>query len=164
MNETFRVYTHHDVFGLEFGGALKNVIAIAAGIVDGVKLGDNSKAALLTRGIAEITRLGIALGAHKETFSGLSGIGDLITTCFSPHGRNLSVGRKIGRGMKLKAVLESSESVAEGIPTAKAVDKLRREHKIELPICRQVYLMLFRNKKPKKAVSELMLRPPKSES
>lgn len=163
MNSAFRVYTHDDIIGVELGGALKNVIAIASGIIDGLKLGDNSKAALITRGVAEITRLGMTMGAKKETFGGLSGIGDLVTTCYSPHGRNLAVGKKLGQGKSLKSILESNATVAEGVPTAKAVYSLQKTHGIETPICKEVYLILFRNKPPKKALQELMTRPPKQE-
>ncbi len=159
----FRVYTNTDVVGVELGGALKNVIAIAAGICDGLGFGDNAKAALLTRGIAEISRLGAALGARKTTFSGLSGIGDLIVTCISPYGRNRSVGEQIGRGKTLRQILDEMEMVAEGVWTTKSVNQLSRQVGVEMPIADEVYRVLFKNKKADKAVRDLMMRGMKAE-
>ena len=128
----FRVYTNTDVIGVELAGATKNVIAIAAGILDGLAAGNNAKAALVTRGLVEITRLGIAMGARAETFQGLAGLGDLITTCVSPEGRNRTVGERIGKGMQLDEILASMDSVAEGVPTTKALVTLARRHQVEM--------------------------------
>ncbi|MBI4711742.1 MAG: NAD(P)-dependent glycerol-3-phosphate dehydrogenase [Planctomycetes bacterium] len=164
MNEYFRVYTQGDVVGVETAGAVKNIIAIAAGIVDGLGLGDNAKSALLTRGMVEIARLGEAMGARKETFFGLAGIGDLITTCISPHGRNRAVGLRLGKGETLKHILASMEQVAEGIWTTKAALKLAKQYKVEMPITGEVYNVLFKSKDPKKAVYSLMTRKPKAEN
>ena len=161
--EYFRPYTSDDVTGVELGGALKNVIGIAAGISDGLGFGDNAKSALITRGLAEITRLGRAMGARQSTFAGLSGIGDLITTCISPHGRNHRCGAEIGRGKTLKQVLESTEQVIEGVWTCRSVRKLAASHGVEIPICEQVYRVLFRRKSPANAVKDLMLRRPRPE-
>ncbi|MBI2560103.1 MAG: NAD(P)H-dependent glycerol-3-phosphate dehydrogenase, partial [Planctomycetes bacterium] len=149
--------------GVELGAALKNVIAIAAGICDGLGFGDNSKAALITRGLAEITRLGIAMGAKKSTFSGLTGLGDLITTCVSPYGRNRFVGEQIGKGRKLKEILSEMEQVAEGVLTTKSVCALADKYKVEMPITSEVYKTLFEDKSPLQAVNDLMMRTPKSE-
>jgi len=161
--ELFRVYTNNDLIGVELGGALKNVVAIAAGICDGLKLGANSKAALLSRGIWEISRLGEAMGAKRQTFFGLSGIGDLITTCYSPDGRNLFVGREIGKGKKLKSILRDMVQIAEGIWTTKAVLTLMKKFNVDMPIAKEVYRVLFKNKKPLDAVRDLMTRVPKPE-
>ena len=161
--ESFRIYNSTDVTGVELGGALKNIIAIAAGISDGLGFGTNSKAALLTRGLVEITRLGVAMGAKKETFWGLSGLGDLVTTCINPHGRNRWFGEQIGKGKKAAQVLKSTEMAIEGVPTAKSAYELARRYKIEMPITEQVYKIIYKNKSPKIAVRELMLRPRKSE-
>lgn len=163
MNSYFRVYHSDDILGVEYGGALKNVIAIGAGIVDGAGFGDNTKAAIMTRGIAEISRLGISLGARPETFSGLSGMGDLIVTCMSKHSRNRFVGEQIGKGKKLKQVIESMNMVAEGVETCKSVYELTTEHKILAPICHGVYEILFEEKDPIKSTYELMTRDMKSE-
>ncbi|MCK9280911.1 MAG: NAD(P)H-dependent glycerol-3-phosphate dehydrogenase [Melioribacteraceae bacterium] len=163
MNSYFRVYHSDDMLGVEYGGALKNVIAIGAGIVDGAGFGDNTKAAIMTRGIAEISRLGISLGAKPETFSGLSGMGDLIVTCMSKHSRNRFVGEQIGKGKKLKNVIESMNMVAEGVETCKSVYKLTTEHNILAPICHGVYEILFEEKDPIKSTYELMTRDMKSE-
>ena len=163
MNSYFRVYHSDDILGVEYGGALKNVIAIGAGIVDGAGFGDNTKAAIMTRGIAEISRLGISLGAKPETFSGLSGMGDLIVTCMSKHSRNRFVGEQIGKGKKLKHVIESMNMVAEGVETCKSVYELTTEHKILAPICHGVYEILFDEKDPIKSTYELMTRDMKSE-
>ncbi len=164
MNNRFRVYTHYDTIGVELGGALKNVIAIAAGICEGLKLGDNARAALLSRGIIEMARLGTALGAKKPTFFGLTGIGDLITTCASPYGRNRSIGLRIGRGETLARILKRMKQVAEGVWTTRAVFQLAKRHRIEMPITQEVYKVLFKTKKPIKAMQDLMQRTPKSET
>lgn len=162
-NSYFRVYTSEDVIGCELGGSLKNVIAIAAGIIDGLKLGDNSKAALITRGLAEITRLGIALGANPLTFSGLSGLGDLVVTCMSKHSRNRFVGEKIGKGYSLKEVISSMNAVAEGVDTTISAYQLGSKYNVDLPITRKVYEILFQDLNPKTAISYLMLRETKAE-
>ncbi len=162
--ETFRIYTSGDIVGVELGGALKNVIAIAAGMCDGLKLGDNAKAALLSRGIVEMARLGVTLGARRETFFGLSGIGDLITTCYSPHGRNLRVGREIGAGKTLKQVLDGMVMVAEGVWTCRAACELGKQHQLSLPITEEVHAVLYQDRDPKLGVRNLMMRPHKSEA
>lgn len=159
----FRIYTSQDVLGVELSGALKNIIAIAAGILDGLQAGDNAKAALVTRGLVEITRLGVALGARPETFGGLAGVGDLITTSVSPHGRNRTAGERIGRGLAVEQVIAESPAVIEGIPTTKAVLDLAHRRKVEMPITRAVYDILFEKKPPLVAITELMNRPPKAE-
>ncbi|MEW6027328.1 MAG: NAD(P)H-dependent glycerol-3-phosphate dehydrogenase [Planctomycetota bacterium] len=162
-NEYFRVYTQDDVVGVETAAAVKNIIAIAAGICDGLGLGDNAKSALLTRGMVEISRLGEALGGNKKTFFGLAGIGDLITTCISPHGRNRAVGVRLGKGETLKQVLKTMQQVAEGVWTTRAAVKLARRYKVEMPITNEVYKILFKDKDPMKAVYTLMTRKPKTE-
>jgi glycerol-3-phosphate dehydrogenase (NAD(P)+) len=159
----FRVYTHRDVLGVELGGALKNVIAIAAGICDGLGFGYNTRAALITRGIAEITRLGEQMGADKRTFSGLSGLGDLILTCTSTLSRNYTVGMKLGEGMKLADILSTTRSVAEGIATSQSAFELSRRHGVEMPIVEQVYRVIYENAGPAEAVKTLMTRSLKSE-
>lgn len=159
----FRVYRHRDVLGVELGGALKNVIAIAAGICDGLGLGYNARAALITRGIAEIARLGEQMGADKRTFSGLSGLGDLILTCTSPLSRNYTVGMKLGEGMKLADILSVTRSVAEGIATSKSAYELSRRHAVEMPIVEQVYRVISGDAGPAEAVTTLMTRSLKSE-
>ena len=159
----FRVYTNDDVVGVELAGAIKNVIAIAAGIVDGLGAGNNAKAALVTRGLVEIQRLGVAMGAHEDTFHGLAGVGDLITTCVSPEGRNRSVGEQIGKGKKLQDILDSMNSVAEGVPTTDAVRELARRMKVDMPITEAVHAVLFENKDVLQAITELMTRDPKPE-
>ena len=163
INERFRVYTHDDVTGMELGGALKNVIAIAAGCCDGIGFGDNTKAALCTRGVAEMARLGVAMGARPETFYGLSGIGDLIVTAFSRHSRNRSFGERLGKGETLEQILASTKTVAEGVKTAKSVVQLAERLQVELPICRQVHAILYAGKSPKQAVRDLMSREAKPE-
>lgn len=163
MNPFFRVYASEDIIGVELGGSLKNVIAIAAGICDGAELGDNTKAALLTRGIAEITRLGAAIGAEPKTFSGLTGIGDLIVTCYSTHSRNRFVGEQIGKGKKLQDILKDMVMVAEGIKTAESAYQLSIKYNVETPIIEKVYNILFNNENPKNAVNELMTREAKIE-
>lgn len=161
---TFRVYTHSDVLGVEFGGALKNIIALAAGICDGVGFGDNTKAALMTRGLAEITRLGVAMGAEALTFAGLSGMGDLIVTCISKHSRNRYVGEQVGRGRTLDEVLRQMVMVAEGVRTTKSAYFLARRQKVDMPITEKVYKVLFEHEAPRAAVADLMTREPKSET
>lgn len=159
----FRVYYTTDIIGVELGGALKNVIAIGAGIADGADFGDNTKAAIMTRGIAEISRLGIAMGADPLTFSGLSGMGDLIVTCMSKHSRNRYVGEQIGKGNKLKAVIKSMNMVAEGVETCRSVFELSRKHLVTTPIADAVHQVLFEDKDPIKATYELLSRDRKSE-
>ncbi len=161
--ERFRVYTHNDAIGVELGGALKNVISIAGGIVDGLGFGDNTKAALLTRGIVEMGRLGEAMGGQRVTFFGLSGIGDLITSCISKHGRNRAVGERLGRGEKLEHILAGMQQVAEGVRTSKAVKLLAEREQVEMPICAEVYAILFEEKDPARAVRDLMTRHLKDE-
>ncbi len=163
ITERFRVYTNTDVIGVEIGTSVKNVIAIAAGICDGLGFGDNSKAALITRGLAEMMRLGVAMGGQRDTFSGLAGLGDLITTCVSPYGRNRLVGEQIAKGKKLSQILEEMDQVAEGILTTKSVCKLADKYNVEMPITKEIYNALFEDKDPIKAVNELMVREPKSE-
>ncbi|MCI0449180.1 MAG: NAD(P)-dependent glycerol-3-phosphate dehydrogenase, partial [Chlorobi bacterium] len=162
-NRHFRVYGSTDVLGVELGGALKNVIAIAAGIAHGAGFGDNTKAAIMTRGIKEITRLGVKLGANENTFIGLSGIGDLIVTCMSPLSRNRFVGEEIGKGKKLKQILAEMKMVAEGVATTESTHGLAKKLRVELPITEQVYKMLFHGKNPHKATEELMTRGLKKE-
>ena len=163
-NNYFRTYTSDDVAGVETGGALKNVIALAAGIIDGINLGDNAKAALITRGLAEIRRIGVAKGANPHTFSGLSGLGDLFVTCNSQLSRNRRVGEYIANGMTLQEVTEKHRFVAEGVPTAISARELAIKMNVELPIIEKVNEVLFRGKKPIEAVTELMTRSSKSES
>jgi glycerol-3-phosphate dehydrogenase (NAD(P)+) len=160
---TLRIYTNTDVIGVEFGGSVKNVIALACGICDGLKLGTNAKAALLTRGLGEITRLGMALGARRETFYGLTGLGDLVTTCFSPNSRNRGVGEALGRGEKIKDILGGMDAVAEGVVTVRAVYRLAQKKKMDMPIVTQVYKIIFENKSAAHAMKDLMGRSLKSE-
>ena len=160
----FRVYTNPDAIGVELAGATKNVIAIAAGMLDGLAAGNNVKAALVTRGLVEITRLGMAMGALESTFTGLAGLGDLMTTCVSPEGRNRTVGEQIGKGKKLADVLARMDSVAEGVPTTKAVVELARRYNVEMPITQAVYEILFDGKDCIHALTDLMTRGPKPES
>ena len=159
-----RVYTSGDMLGVELGGALKNVIALGAGLSDGLGLGYNAKAALLTRGIVEMARLGVAMGAKKQTFFGLSGIGDLITTTTYPTGRNLSVGRALGEGKKLEEILGSMHSVVEGVWTTKAALALARKHRVDMPITEELHKILHEGKSPKDALRDLMKRDQKAES
>lgn len=163
MNPSFRIYTNKDVVGVELGGSLKNVIAIASGISDGVGFGDNTKAALLNRGIVEITRLGTAMGADRITFAGLSGMGDLIVTCTSRHSRNRYLGEQIGKGKNLNEVKNEMVQVVEGVRTTRSVFDLAKKFKVEMPISNEVYKVLFEEKNPKDAVYDLMTRNPKSE-
>jgi glycerol-3-phosphate dehydrogenase (NAD(P)+) len=158
-----RVYTNTDLTGVELAGAMKNVIAIAAGIIDGVGAGDNAKAALLARGLAEITRLGLAMGARESTFAGLTGLGDLVTTCISPKGRNRSCGERIGRGQTVAAALGATESVVEGVSTCKSVVALATQYGVEMPITRAVYEVLFEDKPVRTAIEDLMSRRLKPE-
>jgi glycerol-3-phosphate dehydrogenase (NAD(P)+) len=159
----FRVYTNNDAIGVELAGATKNVIAIAAGILDGLAAGNNAKAALVTRGLVEITRLGVAMGAKETTFHGLAGVGDLITTCVSPEGRNRTVGEQIGKGRALQAILESMDSVAEGVPTTLSVVELAKRYNVEMPITQAVHAVLFEGKDVIFALTDLMTRDPKPE-
>jgi glycerol-3-phosphate dehydrogenase (NAD(P)+) len=162
--ERFRVYTNDDVPGCEYGAALKNVIAIAAGVCDGVGYGDNTKGALLTRGLAEMARLGEALGGRRETFFGLTGLGDLIATGMSRHSRNRRVGEEVGRGRPLAEVLAGMVMIAEGVHTARAARDLGRAHGIELPITEQVCALLFEGRSPRDAMRALMARDLKREA
>ncbi|HYK09387.1 MAG TPA: NAD(P)H-dependent glycerol-3-phosphate dehydrogenase [Gemmatimonadales bacterium] len=160
---TFRVYTHGDVTGVELGGALKNVIAVAAGMVDGLGFGFNTRAALITRGLAEITRLGIALGAEPLTFAGLAGLGDLILTATGTLSRNHSLGVELGKGKTLEQALAGKQSVAEGVGTARTAVALGERHQVDLPIARQVAAILFEGKTARQAIADLMEREPKPE-
>lgn len=164
MSDTFRVYTSPDVIGIELGGSLKNVIALAAGMADGLGFGDNTKAALMTRGIAEISRLGVKMGGRIETFSGLSGIGDLIVTCSSIHSRNRNAGFYIGQGMSVKEAMDKVAQVVEGVYSAKAALALAKKYDVEMPIVEQVNHILFDDKPVKDAVSDLLLRDKTHES
>ena len=162
-SEHFRVYTNTDVTGVELGGSIKNIIAIACGVCDGLGFGSNTKAAILTRGLAEMARLGKALGAKQRTFSGLTGLGDLVTTCVSPQSRNRSVGEKLGQGKSIKTIMSKMEMVAEGVETVKAAYQLSQKHKVSMPITTEVYNIIYKRKKPSQAVSDLMNRKTKSE-
>jgi glycerol-3-phosphate dehydrogenase (NAD(P)+) len=162
--EWFRVYTNDDLLGVELAGALKNVIALAAGILDGLQAGNNAKSALLSRGLAEITRLGTAMGANANTFFGLTGVGDLATTCFSPTGRNRSCGELLGKGRKLQECLDQIPGVVEGVPTTKAVVKLAEQYNVDMPITAAVNEVLFEDLDPLDAISNLMSRQPKAET
>ena len=159
----FRVYTNTDLLGVELAGATKNCIALAAGILDGLQAGNNAKSALLSRGLAEITRLGVAMGACNETFFGLTGVGDLATTCFSPTGRNRTCGEMLGRGKKLDDVLAAIPGIVEGVPTTRAVVSLAKKYRVEMPICEQIDQVLFEGRDPLEAISRLMSRDPKPE-
>jgi len=163
MNEVFRVYTSPDVLGMEIGSSLKNVVALAAGIADGLGYGDNTKAALITRGITEITRLGVKMGGRPETFAGLTGIGDLIVTCASMHSRNRRAGILIGQGKTADEAMAEVKMVVEGVYSAKAAMQLSKKYDVELPIIEQVNLVLFENKSAAEAVKDLMLRDKKVE-
>ncbi len=162
-SKTFRIYTNTDIIGVEIGGSLKNVIAISCGVCDGLGYGTNTKAAIVTRGLAEMSRLGAALGAKPQTFAGLTGLGDLITTCFSAQSRNRSVGEQLGKGVPIAKILGSMNMVAEGVETAKAAYLLSRKYKIPMPITNEVYNILFKNKSPQSAVTDLMTRKTKAE-
>jgi glycerol-3-phosphate dehydrogenase (NAD(P)+) len=163
QNDHFRIYTGRDVVGTELGGALKNVMALAAGISDGLELGANARAALLTRGLAEIVRLAVGLGAEEHTLSGLAGVGDLILTCTGDLSRNRRAGLAIGRGSSLQAALEEVRMVVEGVPTTRAAHALALRHGVEMPIVRAVYSILFEDVGPREALAELMAREPKPE-
>jgi glycerol-3-phosphate dehydrogenase (NAD(P)+) len=164
MNEVFRVYTSPDMLGIEVGGALKNVIALAAGITDGLGFGDNTKAALITRGIAEMSRLGVAMGGYPETFSGLAGMGDLIVTCASVHSRNRKAGYLIGKGYSAQAAMEEVKMVVEGVHSAKAALKLADKYYVRMPIIEQVNAVLFDGKEAIDGVRDLMVRDGKTEN
>lgn len=164
MNEVFRVYISPDVLGIELGAALKNVVALAAGIADGLGYGDNTKAALITRGITEIARLGVAMGGRFETFCGLTGIGDLIVTCASMHSRNRRAGILIGQGYTMKQAMDEVKMVVEGVYSAKAAIALGKKYQVDLPIIEQVNAVLFENRPAKEAVTELMMRDKKAEN
>lgn len=164
MTSFFRIYTSDDIRGVETGAALKNVFAIAAGICDGMGLGDNTKAALVTRGMRELVKLGAKMGGRPGTFLGLTGLGDLIVTCFSRHSRNRALGEKIGKGKSLGDAEKELIMIAEGVKTAKSAYDLGKKYNLELPIIEQVYQILYENKPPKNAVNDLMTRKPKAES
>ena len=159
----FRVYTNPDVLGVELAGATKNIIALAAGILDGLQAGNNAKSALLSRGLAEITRLGVAMGASRETFFGIAGVGDLATSCFSPSGRNRTCGEQLGKGRKLDDILKAVPGVVEGVPTTQSVVELARKHDVDMPITQTVYDVLFDELDPIEGISRLMSRQPKPE-
>lgn len=163
MNHYFRVYTNTDVIGVELGGALKNVIALAAGISDGLGYGDNAKAALITRGLAEITRLGVQMGADQKTFSGLTGLGDLVVTCTSVHSRNWKAGNRLGKGQTLETVTAEMGMVIEGVRTTKAAHQLASQHAVNMPLTEALYSVLFGDVPPKQAVDQLMQRDKKQE-
>jgi glycerol-3-phosphate dehydrogenase (NAD(P)+) len=163
MSPRFRVYRHSDIVGVELGGSLKNIIAIACGISDGLGFGTNTKAALLSRGLAEICRLGIQLGANEKTFGGISGLGDLVTTCISASSRNRTVGEKLGKGMKVESIIRNMDMVAEGVYTVKAAYTLSKKYKVDMPITKEIYNVIYKNKPPVKAVNDLMSRGKKSE-
>ena len=163
MTPYFRVYASDDIIGVELGGALKNIIALAAGICDGAGFGDNTKAALMTRGLVEMNRMGAAMGARPNTFAGLSGMGDLIVTCMSRHSRNRHVGEEIGKGRKLQEVLDEMVMVAEGVKTTLSAYELAKIKNVEMPITEQIYLTLFENKSPHQAMLDLMTRESKIE-
>ncbi len=162
-NDFFRVYRSNDLIGVELGGAVKNIIAIASGIVSGLRLGDNTQGALLTRGLAEIRRLGDVMGADPNTFNGLSGIGDLITTAISVHSRNRYVGYQLGKGRKLPDILASMTMVAEGVKTTRSIYDLKKQKHVSMPITDQIYQVLFADKPPKQAIYDLMTRELKEE-
>ena len=164
MSASFRVYTGTDLIGAQLGGALKNVMAIAAGVVDGLELGLNARAALITRGLAEVIRLGVALGADVHTFYGLSGLGDLVLTCTGSLSRNHAVGLQLGQGRRLEDILNETVTVAEGVRTTKAATALARQFQVEMPIVQGVHAMLFENKPPKQIVADLMSRSAKEET
>jgi glycerol-3-phosphate dehydrogenase (NAD(P)+) len=161
--DRFRVYTNADLVGVELAGAIKNVIAIAAGICDGLGFGDNAKSGLVTRGLVEMIRFGTSLGAQAETFNGLAGLGDLVTTCFSQHSRNRHVGECLGRGQLLERIVVEMNGVAEGITTTRSVVELAHQRDIDMPIASEVYAVLFENKPAAEATASLMMRPPRDE-
>ena len=155
----FRVYINHDVIGCELGGALKNVVAIAAGIAQGLGVGDNTRAAVMTRGLAELTRLGVAMGGQAITFAGLAGMGDLITTCISPHSRNRHVGEQLGAGRKLADILEEMNMVAEGVKTATTARQLARKHGVPMPVCDEIYKVVSGRSSASRAYRGLAVAP-----
>ena len=161
--QTFRVYTSTDVAGIELGGALKNIFAIGAGVSDGLGFGDNTKAALVTRALAELIRLGVAMGGDRETFRGLSGVGDLMVTCFSRHSRNRSVGERVGRGETIEQITASMQMVAEGVPTTRSAFECARRHGIETPVTDAVYALLYEGKAPREVLGEILSREPRPE-
>ena len=161
---SFRAYTSDDVTGIQLGGALKNIFAIAAGVSDGFNMGDNAKAGLVTRSLAEMMRLGVALGGRQETFFGLSGVGDLMVTCFSRHSRNRKVGERLGRGESPKEIESSMQMVAEGVPTALSAWQCAQRLGIEVPVTKQIHAVLYEGKPPHEAMWELLGRPPKAEA
>lgn len=163
MTPTFRVYTNEDVVGVELGGALKNIIALGAGVADGLEAGDNAKGAYLTRGMAEIGRLGVAAGANPLTFLGLAGLGDMVATCASPFSRNRYVGQELAKGRKLDEILAGMSGVAEGVSTTVAALKLAERYGVQLPIAEQLYKLMFEQKNPMAAIAELMMREPTHE-
>ena len=163
ITDNFRVYTNSDIIGVELGGSLKNIIAIAAGISDALGFGTNAKSALLTRGLVEMARLGIAMGAKRETFYGLSGLGDLTTTCVSKYSRNHHFGEEIGMGKTLKEALKETEMVVEGMATTESAYELAKKHKVEMPIINEIYKVLYEKKDPRAGVRDLMTRSPKEE-
>jgi len=163
MCAALRVYTSTDVIGVELGGSLKNIIAIAAGMSDSLGFGTNTKAAILTRGLAEITRLGVAMGASQETFAGLSGLGDLVTTCISPYSRNRWFGEMLGKGKKADDIIKETEMVVEGVTTAKSAFELSKKYNVDMPLTREVYEIIYKNKSPKDVVKDLLLRSAKPE-
>ena len=164
ISNVFRVYTSPDILGIELGGSLKNVIALAAGIADGLGYGDNTKAALITRGIAEIARLGVKMGGKIETFTGLTGIGDLIVTCASVHSRNRKAGYLIGQGMSMQEAMDEVKMVVEGVYSAKAAAQLAKKYEVSMPIVDEVNAVLFEGKSPAEAVNDLMMRESRSEN
>ncbi len=163
MNDYFRVYTQDDIVGVELGASLKNVFAVAGGIIDGLNFGDNTKAAIISRGLKELISLGVALGGKEKTFYGLSGVGDLMVTCFSKHSRNRNLGEMLAKGKTLEQAEKELKMVAEGVKTCKSAYQLGKNLNIELPIINQVYEVLFKNKDAKQAVYDLMTRTPKAE-
>ncbi len=164
MTDNLRVYLNTDVIGVEIGGSMKNVLAIAAGISDGLGYGDNTKAAIVTRGLTEIRRLGLVMGAEPETFAGLTGIGDLTVTCTSRHSRNRYVGEQIGQGKSLSEIQDEMEMVAEGVYTAQAVHDLAEKHQLEMPLMKAIHTLLFDDRRPSEVVDQLMTRPPRQEN
>ncbi|MDD5567636.1 MAG: NAD(P)-dependent glycerol-3-phosphate dehydrogenase [Candidatus Omnitrophica bacterium] len=163
ITDRFRIYANNDIIGVELGGSLKNIIAIACGVSDGLGFGANTKAAILARGLAEISRLGVAMGAKANTFSGISGLGDLVTTCISSHSRNRFVGEEIGKGKSLKQISSHMQMVAEGVPTAKSAYFLSLKYKVDMPITKEVYNILYKNKSAVRALRDLMSRERKNE-
>ncbi len=162
-SKTFRVYSATDIIGMQLGGTIKNVFAIGAGLCEGLNLGDNAQAALLTRGLAEMTRIGVASGGRRETFMGLSGVGDLIVTCYSRHSRNQTVGRRLAEGKSLQEILDTLGMVAEGVPNTLSVYEIARKLEVRTPLIDAVYSVLYESKPPMEALAELMTRDPRPE-